>query len=35
MLGEKMKRNIILGSNDKIDFKNKLNIGECMILEYI
>jgi hypothetical protein len=31
MLGERMKWYIIVGDNDKINLKNKLNIGECII----
>jgi hypothetical protein len=31
MLGDRMERNIMISCNDKIDLKNKLNIGECII----
>jgi hypothetical protein len=34
MLGERMERNIMVDGKDKIDLKNKLNVGECKILEY-
>jgi hypothetical protein len=33
ILGERIKRNTIIGSNDKIDIKNKLNASECRILK--
>jgi hypothetical protein len=28
MLGERIERNIMVCGNDKIDLKNKLNVGE-------
>jgi hypothetical protein len=31
MLEERIERNIIVGGNDKIDLKNKLNVDECRI----
>jgi hypothetical protein len=33
MLGERMKWNIMVDGNDKIDLKNKLNVDEYKILE--
>jgi hypothetical protein len=33
MIGERMKRDSMVDYNDKIDLKNKLNVGECMIFE--
>jgi hypothetical protein len=33
MLGEIMKRDIMVDYNDKIDLKNKLNVGECRIFK--
>jgi hypothetical protein len=34
MLGEKMERNIMIYSNDKINLKNKINISEGRIFEF-
>jgi hypothetical protein len=29
MVRERMERDSMVGGNDKIDLKNKLNVGEC------
>jgi hypothetical protein len=33
VLGEKMERDSMIGCNDKIVLKNKLNVSECRIFE--
>jgi hypothetical protein len=33
MLGNRMERDNMIGDNDKIDLKNKLNICGCIIFE--